>query len=132
MSFTSTRTTGSCGIRFSFSTTFYRQTRTRLSFGQTIIGRTTTAEGSGVMFRKHDIEEVGGFDEALKVFEDKDMYIRLEKAGKKGMHVPCPLYKYEQTPNSLTRGGLSEKETLKCLSAVTKKHYGDNPDEETP
>ncbi len=59
--------------------------------------------GSGVLFRRAELFEVGFFNEDLTIGEEADMYKRMDAAGLKGIHVPAATYYYYQTPNSLTR-----------------------------
>lgn len=91
----------------------------------TIIGTSENKEGSGVIFRKSDLEAAGLFDESVRVFEEKEMYHRLERQGKEGLWIPVNLYKYVQRPGSLSRGGLTPKETAKELQKTINKMKDD-------
>lgn len=91
------------------------------------IKKSSGREGSGVMFSKTDLDEVGLFDESLRVWEERDMYRRLESAGKTGIHISFPLYKYTQAPGSLSKRGMSEKETGKAVYRAIKKANEERP-----
>jgi hypothetical protein len=55
----------------------------------------------GIMFRTSYLEIIGSYNKKKRIFEDKDLYKRIEKS--KIYHLPCPLYNYVQHKNSLTR-----------------------------
>lgn len=54
----------------------------------------------GLMLRTSYLERVGSYDKNKKVFEDRDLFERLERA--KIFHLPVPLYNYVKHGKSLT------------------------------
>lgn len=58
--------------------------------------------GAGVLFRRHILEDVGGYDEALQNGEDYDLISRLMAAGISRFHLPIPLYRYFKQTDGLT------------------------------
>lgn len=64
-------------------------------------GTIISGSTSGVLARKHLIDELGGFDEALRGFEDPDLWIRL--AALTGYRcIPEPLTVVVRTPGSVS------------------------------
>jgi len=53
------------------------------------------------MFRTSYLEIIGSYNKKKRIFEDKDLYKRIDK--NKIYHIPCPLYNYVQNKNSLTK-----------------------------
>jgi len=54
----------------------------------------------GLMFRTSYLEIIGSYNEAKKVFEDKDLFKRIDP--KKIYHLPVPLYNYVKHGKSTT------------------------------
>ena len=48
----------------------------------------------GIMFRMHQIIDIGLYDEEMKTHEDKDLRIRFEEKYKVN-RIELPLYRYE-------------------------------------
>ena len=68
----------------------------------------------GFITKRTALEQLGGFDEAYKIFADKDFLIRLEKTGLKIKNYEIPIsYFYV--------GGISQ--SFKSLMAITKERY---------
>jgi len=54
----------------------------------------------GLMFRTSYLEIIGSYNSNKRVFEDKDLFKRLER--EKVYHLPVPLYNYVKHGNSIT------------------------------
>lgn len=54
----------------------------------------------GLMLRTSYLERIGSYNKRKKVFEDRDLFDRIEKA--KLFHLPVPLYNYVRHGKSLT------------------------------
>ncbi len=54
----------------------------------------------GIMFRTSYLEIIGSYNKDKRIFEDEDLFSRIEK--KKIYHLECPLYNYVKHKNSLT------------------------------
>jgi glycosyltransferase involved in cell wall biosynthesis len=54
----------------------------------------------GLMLRTSYLERIGSYNRRKKVFEDRDLFARIEKA--KLFHLPVPLYNYVKHGRSLT------------------------------
>jgi glycosyltransferase involved in cell wall biosynthesis len=54
----------------------------------------------GLMLRTSYLERIGSYNKTKKVFEDRDLFARIEKA--KIYHLPVPLYNYVKHGQSLT------------------------------
>jgi len=54
----------------------------------------------GLMLRTSYLERIGSYNKKKKVFEDRDLFERIEKA--KIYHLPVPLYNYVKHGESLT------------------------------
>ncbi|MDD5594695.1 MAG: glycosyltransferase family A protein [Candidatus Omnitrophica bacterium] len=54
----------------------------------------------GLMFRTSYLEIIGSYDVKKRVFEDKDLFRRIDYA--KVYHLPVPLYNYVKHGNSIT------------------------------
>lgn len=54
----------------------------------------------GLMFRTSYLEVIGSYNHRKKVFEDKDLFKRIDS--KKIFHLPVPLYNYVKHGNSIT------------------------------
>jgi glycosyltransferase involved in cell wall biosynthesis len=54
----------------------------------------------GLMLRTSYLERIGSYNEKKKVFEDRDLFERIERA--KIFHLPVPLYNYVKHGKSLT------------------------------
>jgi GT2 family glycosyltransferase len=54
----------------------------------------------GLMFRTSYLETIGAYNKSKRIFEDKDLFKRVNK--KKIYNLPLPLYNYVKHPNSLT------------------------------
>jgi glycosyltransferase involved in cell wall biosynthesis len=54
----------------------------------------------GLMLRTSYLERIGSYNKKKKVFEDKDLFERIERT--KIFHLPVPLYNYVRHGNSLT------------------------------
>ena len=54
----------------------------------------------GIMFRTSYLEIIGSYNKDKRIFEDEDLFSRIEK--KKIYHLECPLYNYVKHGNSLT------------------------------
>lgn len=54
----------------------------------------------GIMFRTSYLEIIGSYNKEKRIFEDKDLFSRIEK--NKIYHLECPLYNYVKHENSLT------------------------------
>jgi len=74
--------------------------------------------GAGIMFRKRILEEIGGYDNALKNAEDYDLLVRILNAGHKGFHLPLPLYRYYIHGDNMTLS----IERQQCVNLVRKKY----------
>lgn len=61
-----------------------------------------------VVVRRTALAAAGGFDTALKVGEDQDMWIRLALAGELG-YVDAMLVRVHETPNSLSSGAFHDQ-----------------------
>lgn len=61
-----------------------------------------------IVVRRKALAAVGGFDTALKVGEDQDMWIRLSLAGELG-YVDDMLVRVHETPNSLSSGAFHDQ-----------------------
>jgi glycosyltransferase involved in cell wall biosynthesis len=62
---------------------------------------------------------VGGFDEALPVFEDWDFYCKLAASGYCGVRVPHPLLIYRRASGLRTRAALKPRENADDVAAYT-------------
>lgn len=62
---------------------------------------------------------VGGFDEALPVFEDWDFYCKLAASGYCGVRVPHPLLIYRRASGLRTRTALKSREQADDVAAYT-------------
>ena len=74
--------------------------------------------GCGIMFRKHQLYEIGLYDENFRIHEEQDLRIRFQK---KYIikRVPLPLYRYRRHQNNLT----NDKEAVEFHSRnLHKKH----------
>ena len=61
------------------------------------------------MLRTSYLERIGSYDKKKKVFEDRDLFERIEPA--KIFHLPVPLYNYVKHGKSLTdRAGRGRRE----------------------
>lgn len=74
--------------------------------------------GAGILFRKDRLDEIGGYDEALKNAEDYDLLLRLKKSGSKGFYLPVPLYRYYIHGENMT---LSDERSF-YWEKVNQKH----------
>jgi len=86
-----------------------------------IIGRNSCYDlpiACGIMFRKQKLIDIGMYDENFRIWEDKDLQIRLSKKYKIH-HIELPLYRYRQHANNLTNDRSLSKKYLKKLE---KKH----------
>jgi len=54
----------------------------------------------GIMLRTSYLEIIGSYNKAKRIFEDKDLFKRIDL--KKIYHLPLPLYNYVKHKNSLT------------------------------
>ena len=54
----------------------------------------------GIMFRTSYLEIIGSYNRKKRIFEDEDLFRRVEK--KKIYHLPLPLYNYVRHRKSLT------------------------------
>ena len=54
----------------------------------------------GIMFRTSYLEIIGSYNKDKRIFEDKDLFSRIER--KKIYHLECPLYNYVKHEKSLT------------------------------
>jgi glycosyltransferase involved in cell wall biosynthesis len=61
--------------------------------------------GAGILFRRHKLVEVGGYDDSLRNAEDYDLLLRLMLNHSKGFHIPIPLYRYYIHGSNLTLSG---------------------------
>jgi glycosyltransferase involved in cell wall biosynthesis len=62
----------------------------------------------GLMLRTSYLERIGSYNEKKKVFEDRDLFERIERA--KVFHLPVPLYNYVKHGKSLTdRAGRAKR-----------------------
>lgn len=61
------------------------------------------AYGAGVLFRRDDLLEVGGYDENLRNAEDYDLFLRLKASNKQYHYVPLTLYRYYDGCDNLTK-----------------------------
>ena len=59
----------------------------------------------GIMFRTSYLEIIGSYNSKKRIFEDKDLFLRVEK--NKIYHLPCPLYNYVKHKKSLTTKNIS-------------------------
>lgn len=84
----------------------------------------------GIMFRKHQLIEVGMYDEDFKRHEDRDLRIRFEK--KYSVHrLELPLYRYRRHENNITNDEAAMEHHHQNLirkhgSAALKKKEGSN------
>lgn len=74
--------------------------------------------GCGIMFRKHQIIDIGLYDELMKIHEDKDLRIRFEEKYKIN-RVELPLYRYRMHDSNMTK---DEKNYQHYLNKLNKKH----------
>lgn len=70
--------------------------------------------GAGVLFRRDQLLELGGYDESLRNAEDYDLFSRLRYLNKKYLHVPIPLYRYYDGLDNLTKSP-DRKESIKNI-----------------
>jgi glycosyltransferase involved in cell wall biosynthesis len=61
------------------------------------------ATNSAFAIRRSLFEQLGGFDEALRVSEDRDLFIRLAQGNHQGAAVPVTVIDVNETSNSLSR-----------------------------
>ena len=54
----------------------------------------------GIMFRTSYLEVIGSYNPEKKIFEDKDLFKRIDP--NKIYHLPIPLYNYVKHGNSIT------------------------------
>ncbi len=73
--------------------------------------------GAGIVIRRSVIDKLGFFDESLRNCEDRDLILKLDKAGIKGFHLGVPYYRYYSTPDSLTKN----PERKKIKKEINKK-----------
>ena len=59
--------------------------------------------GAGVLFRRDELLDIGGYDTNLRNAEDYDLFLRLKALNKKYHHIPVPLYRYYDGSDNLTK-----------------------------
>ena len=74
--------------------------------------------GCGIMFKKIHLEEIGGYDVKMKVWEDKDLIIRFKKKYKVS-RLEIPLYRYRKHETNMTNSSSSTKKYLNKLNKKT-------------
>lgn len=57
--------------------------------------------GCGILFRKSDVVEIGGYDESFLRHEDKELMIRFLEKKRLG-HLAIPLYRYRRHSKNIT------------------------------
>jgi glycosyltransferase involved in cell wall biosynthesis len=73
-----------------------------------------------ILLRRKMLLEVGGYDEALRCYEDWELNIRMLKAGVIAAYAPGPLYRYIKTEKSIT----SDLERLLCAyGQLYERHH---------
>ena len=77
---------------------------------------------SGSLFRKHCFEAIGGYDEALFIWEDIDLAIRLSQRFRL-LHLPQPLYRHRLYTRNASRDIPSER-ALQGRKRFLEKHEG--------
>lgn len=73
----------------------------------------------GIMFRKHQMLDVGLYDASLAIAEDVDFRLRFEKKFRMEQ-MNLPLYRYRMHKNNLTSDG---EKNRKYLDMVRKKNF---------
>lgn len=69
--------------------------------------------GAGVMMKKEVLDQVGGYDNALRNCEDYDLLYRIDQLGVESFYMPVPLYRYYIHGENITLGkDRSEFKTL--------------------
>lgn len=68
-----------------------------------------------------DFEDVGGFAEDMRSWEDMDFFMRLAKIGYCGVRLPEPLLYYRYSTGNMRELALNHKDEL---NAYIKAHYG--------
>ncbi len=77
---------------------------------------------SCVVMRRKAWEDVGGFDEGLRKFEDWEFWISIYKAGWKFHFIEQPMFEYRIQANSLL-GESGEKDFRNAVAYIYKKHW---------
>lgn len=78
----------------------------RVSEDENIIGKFNQSDhpiGCAIMFRRKVLEALNGYDPNSLVNEDVEIYQRFQNAGYRMGEINIPLYRYRDTPNSLSK-----------------------------
>ena len=65
--------------------------------------------GAGEIFFRKYLEKIGGFNEKLKIYEDKEMRLRLAKIINKVEYIDGYIYKYYENLNSVSNSNKNKK-----------------------
>lgn len=74
----------------------------------------------GAVFSKQSWEKSGGFDPAMRGYEDWDFWIRMGKAGFRGQLIPEPLYNHRRHRGSF--GQRAEQKRAALMSRIRENH----------
>jgi glycosyltransferase involved in cell wall biosynthesis len=75
-----------------------------LSVGRSLMWRNVLVHPS-VMFRRSQIQAIGGYDSTLRRYQDYDLWLRCLRLGSIA-NLPAPLIRYRRHPSQLSRGPL--------------------------
>ena len=71
--------------------------------------------GCGIMFRMHQISDIGLYDEEMKTHEEKDLRIRFEEKYKVN-RIELPLYRYRMHESNMTKDKYNYQHYLNKLN----------------
>ena len=78
----------------------------RVSEDESVLGKFSQTQhpiGCAIMFRRRVLEALNGYDPNSLVNEDVELYKRFQQAGYRMGEINIPLYRYRDTPNSLSK-----------------------------
>ncbi len=77
---------------------------------------------SCVVMRRKAWDDVGGFDERLRKYEDWELWVRMHKAGWKFCFIQEPMFDYRIQQNSLL-GASDERDFKNAVAYIFNKHW---------
>jgi teichuronic acid biosynthesis glycosyltransferase TuaG len=75
---------------------------------------------ASMMFSKRDAQDVGLFDQSLRVREDTDFALKMFESGSGFVGIPKPLYGYRFVPRSLT--AIGGRQSYRALYDILMRH----------
>lgn len=76
-----------------------------------------------LLYRRRDFEEVGGFDESLRFYEDWERWLKAIAHGQKGWTIPEYLDCYRRTTSGLLATSRNKVEEEQRITALIKSRY---------